>query len=394
VSHKLTDRQVKSLKKHFQNKEQRQQVKEAQRQRVVDRTLRRGAPPRRRGWDAEDDDYSTREKIRRQNALDLPPAPPVDVEREASPAALTATVIEVRSGDSLVSLEGRIVRALLPPGERLVDPVMRSPLAVGDRVELEPVGRGEARIVAVRPRRSALIRDVSDTSRRDALHKGQVLAANIDQVIVVCSPVAPPFRPRLIDRYLVAASRDALPVVVCLNKVDLVVSDEVEAYLAGYARIGVDALRVSALAGDGLDDLRARLAGGVSLLTGHSGVGKSSLLNAVEPGLALRVGTVTEATAGQAKGRHTTSSARLVPLSLPDTFVVDSPGIRAFGIGGVRARELASHFPDIASLAPGCAYHDCLHRGEPDCAVAGDAPRDSFLSERLASYRAMLGELA
>ncbi|MEX1252965.1 MAG: ribosome small subunit-dependent GTPase A [Dehalococcoidia bacterium] len=394
MSHKLTDRQVKSLKKHFQHKEQRQQVGEAQRQRVLDRSLRRGAPPRRKGWDAEDDGYATREKIRRQNALDLPPPAPAAVEQEPSSAALTGTVIEVRSRDSLVSCEGHVVRALLPPGSRLVDPVMRSPLAVGDRVELTPVSRGEARIVHVLPRRSALVRDVSDTSRRDPLHKGQVLAANIDQVIVVCSPAAPPFRPRLIDRYLVAASRDALPVVVCLNKVDLGVSAAVEAYLAGYAGLGVDALRVSALSGAGLDDLRARLEGRVSLLTGHSGVGKSSLLNAVEPGLALRVGTVTEATAGQGKGRHTTSSARLVPLSLPDTFVVDSPGIRAFGIGGVAARELASHFPDIASLAPGCAFHDCLHRREPDCAVATGAARDSFLHERLASYRAMLGELA
>jgi ribosome biogenesis GTPase len=287
-----------------------------------------------------------------------------------------------------------VVRALLPPGERLVDPVMRSPLAVGDRVELEPVARGEARIVAVRPRRSALVRDVSDTSRRDPLHKGQVLAANIDQVIVVCSPVAPPFRPRLIDRYLVAASRDALPVVVCLNKVDLGVPDEVESYLTGYARLGIDALRVSALAGDGLDALRAALTGRVSLFTGHSGVGKSSLLNAVEPGLALRVGSVTGATAGQGKGRHTTSSAQLVPLSLPETFVVDSPGIRAFGIGGVAAGDLASHFPDLALLAPGCAFHDCLHRGEPACAVETAAAGNAFLRERLASYRAMLGELA
>jgi ribosome biogenesis GTPase len=392
VSHNLTDRQVKSLKKHFQHKEQREQIKDARRVRAQDRATRR-APPRRKGWYADDDDYSVREKIRRQNALDLPPAPPVDVEREAAPAALTGTVIEVRSGDSLVSCEGRVVRALLPPGSRLVDPVMRSPLAVGDRVELEPVARGEARIAAVLARRSALVRDVSDTSRRDPLHKGQVLAANIDQVLVVCSPAAPPFRPRLIDRYLVAASRDELPAVVCLNKVDLGVSTEVESYLEGYARIGVAALRVSALAGAGLDELRSRLGGRVSLFTGHSGVGKSSLLNAVEPGLALRVGSVTEATAGQGKGRHTTSSARLVPLSLPDTFVVDSPGIRAFGIGGVPARELASHFPDIASLAPGCAFHDCLHRGEPDCAVATVAARDPFLRERLASYRAMLGEL-
>jgi ribosome biogenesis GTPase len=147
------------------------------------------------------------------------------------------------------------------------------------------------------------------------------------------------------------------------------------------------------VAGEGIDTLREALAGRVSLVAGHSGVGKTSLLNAIEPGLALRVGEVTQATAGQGKGRHTTSSARLVPLSQPDTFVVDSPGIRAFGIKGLPARALAAHFRDLAAHAGGCSYRDCLHRGEPGCALADAAARDAFLAARLASYRALLAEL-
>jgi ribosome biogenesis GTPase len=220
-----------------------------------------------------------------------------------------------------------------------------------------------------------------------------VLAANIDQVIVVCSPAQPPYRPRLIDRYLVAASRDSLPAVVCLNKEDLGVPEEAERSLDGYSRLGVPVLRASALTGAGVVELRACMVGKVSLLSGHSGVGKSSLLNALEPGLALRIGEVSRAAAAQGKGRHTTSAARLIPLSLPDTFVVDTPGIRAFGIRGIQARELAGHFPNVAALAPGCAFRDCLHRGEPSCAVAGRARHDAFLRERLQSYRAMLKEL-
>jgi ribosome biogenesis GTPase len=133
--------------------------------------------------------------------------------------------------------------------------------------------------------------------------------------------------------------------------------------------------------------------GTVSLFTGHSGVGKSSLLNALESGLALRVGDVTSATAGQGKGRHTTSSARLVPLSLPDTYVVDSPGIRSYGIDGVARGDLAGHFRDLAALAIDCAFRDCLHQHERGCAVVAAAQSDAFLSRRLASYRSMLSEL-
>jgi len=274
-----------------------------------------------------------------------------------------------------------------------VDAGTRSPIAVGDRVTLEPAGPGEARISAVLPRRSALRRAVADASRDAATYKGQVMAANIDQVVIVCSPVAPPFRPRLIDRYLVAASLDELPAVICLNKCDLGVPHDIERYLDGYAHLDIAAVRTSAVSNAGLDELSERLSGRVSLFTGHSGVGKSSLLNAVEPGLALRVNEVTQSTAGQGKGRHTTSAARLVPLSLPDTFVVDSPGIRAFGVRGVPAHELAGHFTGIAALASGCSYRDCLHRGEPDCAVDAAAGRDWFLRERLASYRTLLAEV-
>ena len=395
MSNKLTDRQLRSLKKANIRKDQRQQLKEQDAQRAQERARRRARPPRRRDWQASDDAHSI-EKMSRAEPLTRPS--PVAAAPEPPPEAV-GTVIEIRSGDSLVMFRGQVVRAFLPPGGLAVDPASRSPLAVGDRVQLAPIGSGEARIVAVSPRRSALTRDAYDASRRDPMHKGHVLAANIDQVVVVCSPAEPPFRPRLIDRYLVAASRDSLPVVICLNKTDLGVTSEVEGWLRGYAALGVRILRTSAVSAAGIDELRACIAGNVSLFTGHSGVGKSSLLNALEPDLSLRVGTVTQTTAGLGKGRHITSSSRLVPLSLPDTFVVDTPGIRAFGIKGLDARELASHFSDIAALArpggqaSGCAYRDCLHRREPGCAVAAWARDDLFLHERLDSYRALLLEL-
>jgi ribosome biogenesis GTPase len=251
----------------------------------------------------------------------------------------------------------------------------------------------QARIVEILPRRSALTRDVYDAGRLSGVHRGHAIAANVDIVVIVCTPKAPPFRPRLIDRYLVAASRDDLPAAICLNKTDLGIGSHVEEWLRGYEAFGVGVLRASALTGEGVAEVRSAIGGKVSLFSGHSGVGKTSLLNALEPGLALKVGTVTEATAGQGKGRHTTSSARMVPLSIPETFVVDTPGIRAFGIKGVAPRDLAAHFADIAALSSGCAYDDCLHKGEPRCAVEEEARGDAFLRARLDSYRGMLEEL-
>ncbi len=391
MSEKLTNRQVRSIKKMFENKGRRQQLKQQGGKRP-DSTSDRSRGPRRNDWDEADEDYFTTEKIRRAERV-KPAQPASQADTVAPEPAETGTVIEVRSGDSLVMYRGRTVRALLPKGSRAADGT-RSPLAVGDRVELEAVARSDtARIASIAPRRSGLSRDVYEAGRHEASAVAHVLAANIDLVVVVCSPAEPPYRPRLLDRYLVAASRDGLEAVICLNKTDLGVPDAVAASLAGYERLGTRVLRTSAETGDGVDAARECIAGTVSLFTGHSGVGKSSLLNALEPGLSLRIGGVTETKAGQGKGRHTTSSARLLPLSTPDTFVVDSPGIRAFGVRGMPPRELATHFPDIDALAGGCAFGDCRHRAEPDCAVRAAAHLDPFLKARVASYKGMLAEL-
>ncbi len=375
------------------NKGRRQQLKELKSSQPPEQHSK-SRSPRRNDWAEDDEDYFTSEKIRRAEKIKASDRPHIVEAPEPEPEpAVTGTVIEIRSGDSLVMFEGRTLRAMLPSGARSVAG-MRTALAVGDRVELGPGPSGIAYITRVATRRSALSRSVSDSSRQGSKMRAHVMAANIDQVVIVCSPKEPPFRPGLIDRYLIAASRDGLPTALCLNKTDLGVDDEVEVALAGYEALGVSILRTSAETGAGLDDARDQISGKVSLFTGHSGVGKSSLLNALEPGLALRVGDVTQTTAGQGKGTHTTSSARLIPLSMPETFVVDSPGIRSFSIRGMAARDLASHFPDIAELAQNCTYSDCLHKAEPDCSVRSAQHIDPFLRTRYKSYRLMLAELS
>jgi ribosome biogenesis GTPase len=374
------------------NKGRRQLLKERKSSRPPEHHSR-SRSPRRNAWAEDDEDYFTSEKIRRAEKIKASDRPPVvDVPESEPEPAVTGTVIEIRSGDSLVMFEGRTLRAMLPSGARSVAGI-RSPLAVGDRVELGPGPSGIASITGVATRQSALSRSVSDSSRQGSKMRAHVIAANIDQVVIVCSPNEPPFRPGLIDRYLIAASRDGLPTAIFLNKTDLGIATDVEESLAGYSALDIDIVRTSAENGDGLDEAREQIAGKVSLFAGHSGVGKSSLLNALEPGLALRVGSVTESTAGQGKGTHTTSSSRLIPLSIPETFVVDSPGIRSFTVKGMAARDLASHFPDIAELAQNCSYSDCLHRAEPDCDVRATQHMDPFLKGRYKSYRTMLEEL-
>ena len=327
-------------------------------------------------------------KERQQNRI-LSHAPE---STQPSTAIAHATVIEVHATEALVSYDGRLHRAGLAPS-LFYESSTRHPATVGDEVKVSFQDAQHARVEEIVPRRSSLARAAGDASSRKGRLQTHLLAANIDQVIVVASVAEPPFRPRWIDRYLVAASRDELPAILCVNKVDLGLTAESDKYLRGYANLGINVLLTSTATGKGIDALLGVVRGKKSLLTGHSGVGKSSILNAMEPGLARRVGSVTQTTTGQGKGTHTTASSRLVPLTTPDTFIVDTPGIRSLGISGVAPKDLATHFPDIAQLAPFCAFRDCLHDGEQGCALPAAASKSGFLKARWMSYRKLIGEL-
>ncbi len=251
----------------------------------------------------------------------------------------------------------------------------RSPrLVVGDRVRAEVDGE-EGVVVGVLARVNAL--------HRAAPHSGrpQLIAANIDQALLVFAARRPDPKRGLLDRFLVGCHVDGIRAVIVVNKVDLG-TDEIEKWLSVYERVGYEILRVSARTGWGLGRVRRRLVDRTTLFCGPSGAGKSSLLNAVYPGFRLRVGSISETTG---KGRHTTTRAELMPLPYGG-FVVDTPGLKEFGVQDVDPEVLIAAFPEIAAGADGCRFGDCRHLTEPDCAVRDAVETGDVDPERFASF--------
>jgi ribosome biogenesis GTPase len=254
-------------------------------------------------------------------------------------------------------------------------------LVVGDRVSVEMRG-DDGVIVAVYARTSCLLR------RAPGGAKAQVLAANVDQALLVFSAGAPEVKRGLLDRFLVACELAAIAPVIAINKVDQG-TDAVEEWLPVYEGIGYEVLRVSARTGWGLGRVRRRLADRTTLFCGPSGAGKSSLLNAVYPGFRLKVGSISESTG---KGRHTTSRAELMPLPYGG-FVVDTPGLKEFGLWRATREELQSAFREFADMNARCRFADCSHLNEPECAVLQAVERGDIDSGRYASYAKILAEV-
>jgi ribosome biogenesis GTPase len=233
------------------------------------------------------------------------------------------------------------------------------PVAPGDEVSIR-----HEKVAGIAPRRTTLAR--TDPANP---HRERVIAANIDLLVIVAAITDPPFRPGLVDRYLIAASRGGIQPVLCLNKIDL------SADTSAADIYHVPLIRCSTRTGEGIGELRDLLAGSLAVLAGHSGVGKSSLLNALANEDHARTGEVCDDTG---KGRHTTSSSRLYQLR-NGARLIDTPGIREFGLGRITLSELHAAFPEF--VAQGCRFHDCSHKEEPDCAVreAGGARYASYL---------------
>ena len=367
--------------------------------------------PRRNDWQAGDWDASIEEE---SEYVDLPQrervmplgeqerrkavlaaaagAPAVERETDAEndefypPSWSQGMVVSVSSGLCQVQVDGRSWRCSLRGSLSSQETGYTNLVAVGDRVLVSDAGAGEGVVEEVLLRRSVLARpDVQNS------HLGQVIVANADQLLIVAAWRDPAIWLELIDRFIIASERNNLEPIVCVNKIDLC-QDRAELHrvLQPYRELGYQVLYTSATAGDGVADLRRALKNKVTALAGLSGVGKSSLLTAVQPGLQLRVGAVND---DRHQGRHTTTQVTLMLLEVGG-YVVDTPGIREFGLIGLAAAELEHYYPEIARAGRQCRFADCSHTHEPGCAVKEAAERGEISPERYHSYQVILAELA
>ena len=285
-------------------------------------------------------------------------------------------VIRIHGLNSVVeaSQNGRMVRCQIRRVLKSLAIDERSIIAVGDRVWFRPHGQDEGFIEKVEPRKSLITRGYR--------HREHVIAANIDQLLIVSAFADPGLKPALIDRYLISAERGDAKAVIVLNKSDLVDLANYQWVIGLYSQLGYEVLPTSVKDGRGLDRLRQILSQGATAFSGQSGVGKSSLLNAIQPGLNLRVNEISEHTS---KGRHTTTHAELIKLGLGG-YVVDTPGLRQFEIWGIELGELEGHFIEFRPFIPNCRFPDCTHTHEHDCAVKDAADWGWIDQGRYESY--------
>jgi len=263
-----------------------------------------------------------------------------------------------------------------------------NPVAVGDRVTVgEPAPDGTAFITAITPRRNYIIRRASNLSK-----ESHIIAANIDRAVLVATLAHPTTSTTFIDRFLATATAYNVPAMLVINKIDLLADDEdrelLDAVVYLYRSIGYEVLAVSAKTGDGIEELRSKLAEKLTLFSGNSGVGKSTLINSLIPGLDLRTAEISSA---HDTGMHTTTFSEL--FNLPGNnggAIIDTPGVRGFGTIDFDKYEVAHYFPDLFAVSKDCRFGNCTHTHEPGCAVLKALDEGRIAQSRYVSYLSIL----
>ena len=259
-----------------------------------------------------------------------------------------------------------------------------NPVVVGDRVMVEPDGDSSA-IVEILQRHNYVIRRASNLSK-----ESHIIAANIDRALLIVTLHSPTTAREFVDRFLVTCEAYRVPVTIVLGKADMLVGEyeaEAEEFEAIYGDAGYDIIRLSSTTGAGIEQIRELLRGRTTLVAGNSGVGKSTLVGYIDPTLDIRTGEISES---HHKGKHTTTFSTMYPIE--GGYIIDTPGIKGFGLIDIEGRELCRYFPEMMRLAPDCRFYNCTHTHEPGCAVR-EAVEQGFVAwSRYESYLKILDE--
>ena len=299
-----------------------------------------------------------------------------------------ATVVKHTGSHYLLTRipEWNLFPAVLRGKIRLKGSTATNPVAVGDRVCYEVEEGGQAVITSILPRRNYIIRKSTNLSRQS-----HIIAANLDRAFVVCTIDSPEIKLPFLDRILVTCEVYNVPATIVLNKVDLyreTHAQMLEAFHSIYEGAGYKVMEVSALTSEGIDDLRRECDGNLSLFCGVSGVGKSSLIRAMDDSIDLRIGEISDA---HLQGRHTTTFYQMYNLS-SGGYIVDTPGLRGFGLVDLKKEEIALYFPEMLKASSSCRFTPCTHTHEPGCAVKEAVENGEISYERYMSYLGMLDE--
>ena len=260
-----------------------------------------------------------------------------------------------------------------------------NPVVVGDWVRFESDEQGGYVISAIEPRRNYIIRRASNLSK-----ESHIIASNIDQALLVVTLFSPETAMEFVDRFLVTCEAYKVPVTILLAKIDLARQhpEAVEEFYSIYEKAGYKIIEISATEGEGVDEVRELLHGKTTLLSGNSGVGKSTLVAAVEPGLDIKTGEISQS---HHKGKHTTTFSTMYPLA-EGGYIIDTPGIKGFGLIDIDDAELAHYFPEMMRYLPDCRFYNCSHTHEPGCAVVEAVKRGEIAYPRYESYLKIMDE--
>lgn len=282
--------------------------------------------------------------------------------------------------------DGEMVSCQMKGKFRLKGLKTTNPIAVGDRVQFIMNDDGSGVITTIEDRKNYIVRKSVNLSKQ--MH---IVASNVDTAYLVVTLSEPRTSLGFIDRFLVSAEAYRIPVVLLFNKADLYDEDELGLmgyYMSIYQDIGYPCQAVSALEGDGVEHVQAHMKGKISMVSGHSGVGKSTLINRLIPGVDIRTSEISES---HGKGRHTTTFAEMHPLP-NGGFIIDTPGIKGFGLVDIPKTDLHHYFPEMFKLLPECRFHNCLHLNEPGCAVKAAVENGTLSEERYHNYLMMYND--